>query len=363
MNPPRLSRLPLLWLLLVLLFSCKEKKVTRGYYFWRNTTHVQQAERSFLRQHSVQKLYAKCLDIDWNDINHAYPITITPVHNIALNLQHYDSMAIKIIPVVFITNKTFRHIDSAEIPLLATRVLRKCLPGFDEAGIPLRHYSGNNYPMPSEIQVDCDWSATTKDKYFFFLQQIRQQLATRKITISATIRLHQYKYPGKTGVPPVHRGMLMVYNVEKLTDHAADNSIFDYDKAKTYFTHNKPYPLALDIALPAYSWGIIFRQGKFLQIENNLNKDTLQKSAFLRHTQGNSWKVTADTVFYDVFLRPGDEIRLEQVDEQTLLQVAKLAAKAINTDSFAVTLFELSEAEIKNYQHETVEQVYTGFRR
>ena len=361
MTPPRFPRLFLLWLLPVLLISCKEKKITRGYYYWRNSNFVTTSEKSFLRQHGVQKLYAKCLDIDWDEVSQAHPLTITPVHDMAYGLKYDDSITIQVIPVVFITNKTFRYTDSAAIPLLAARILRKCLPGFDKLAVP-HNWLGRPYAVPVEIQFDCDWSATTRDKYFFFLQEIRRQLAGRAVTISATIRLHQYKYPGKTGVPPVDRGMLMVYNVEKLTGYASTNSIFDYKKAKTYFVNSKPYPLALDIALPAYSWGIIFRQGKFLQIENNLNKDTLQKSAFLRHTQGNTWKATADTVFYDVFLRPGDEIRLEQIDEQTLQQVARLAQKAVNTDSFTVTLFELSEAEIKNYQHETIEQVYTDFR-
>lgn len=361
MPPSRSCRFLFLLLLPVLLLSCKERKVTRGYYFWRNATYLNHTEKSYLRQHGIQKLYVKCLDIDWNETNHAYPLTITPVHAIAYDLQHYDSLHMQVIPVVFITNKTFQKVDSTEIPLLARRILRKCLPGFDTVAIPLLYYTDKPYPIPAEIQFDCDWSTSTKDKYFYFLQQVQQQLDGRPITISATIRLHQYKYPARTGVPPVKRGMLMVYNVEKLTDHNASNSIFDYDKAKKYFANNRSYPLPLDIALPAYSWGIIFRQGKFYQIENNLDKDTLQKCSFLQYTQRNSWKVTADTVFYDVFLRPGDEIRLEQIDEKTLFQVAKLASKAVNTDSFTVTLFELSEAEIKNYHDETIEQVYTGF--
>jgi hypothetical protein len=362
MLPSRLPRFLLLLLVSALLFSCKEKKVTRGYYYWRNDDYITPIEASFLRQHGIQKLYAKCLDIDWNETNHAYPLTITPVHEIAFNLQRNDSQTVAVVPVMFITNKTFQQVDSAEIPLLATRILRKCIPGFDEMAVSLQHpYSGAVYPMPVELQFDCDWSTTTKNKYFYFLEEVRQQLGTRKITLSATVRLHQFKYPVKTGIPPVDRGMLMVYNVEKLTDHQATNSIFDYEQAKKYFTADGAYPLPLDIALPAYSWGIIFRQGKFLQIENSLQADTLKKCSFLQYAPPNTWKVTADTVFYDLFLRPGDEIRLEQIDEKTLLKVAKLAAKAVNTDSFTISLFELSEAEIKNYSYETFEQVYTGF--
>ncbi|WP_315816532.1 hypothetical protein [Paraflavitalea speifideaquila] len=258
--------------------------MTRGYYYWRSDTYLASTETSYLRQQGIQKLYAKCLDIDWNIASHAFPLTITPVHETAFNLRRNDSLTLVVVPVVFITNKTFQQIDSSEIPLLATRILRKCIPGFDTMAIPLVYPFGDApYPIPVELQFDCDWSGSTKNKYFYFLQQVRQQLGNRAIALSATVRLHQYKYPGKTGVPPVNRGMLMVYNVEKLTDHQATNSIFDYEQAKKYFTGSGAYPLPLDIALPAYSWGIVFRQGKFYQIENRLQADTLRKSSFLRY--------------------------------------------------------------------------------
>lgn len=364
MDLPPTSRFMYL-LLVTSLFSCKERTpvVTRAYYYWRNSTSVTEQERKFLRQHQVRKLYAKCLDVDWSDVNHAWPLTINNVHEIGYGFKNYgDTVNATVVPVVFITNKTFQHIDSSEIPMLATHVLRKCIPGFDSASIPIDRYY-HSFSIPPEIQLDCDWTVATRDKYFYFLRSMRKQLGDRNVLMSATIRLHQFKYPQLTGVPPVNRGMLMVYNISRLTDYTPTNSIYDDEKAKPYFTRKKPYALPLDIALPAYSWGLFYRRGKFMMIDNALTADSLRKCAFLQPSTGNFYKVTADTTFCNVYLRPGDEIKIEQIDDHTLLQAAKMAGKAINTDSFSVALFELSSLEIKNYQHEIIEQVYTDFGR
>lgn len=362
MTPSRLALFIYLLLLFIVIGSCNHRKpvITRAYYYWRSSSDIAPEEKAFLRSNAIRKVYAKCLDIDWNEVNHAYPINIVPVHQIADGFQHYsDTVNATVVPVIFITNKAFVQIDTLEIPELVTHILRKCLPEFDTLSVS--RYGFGSWPVPAELQFDCDWSVSTKRKYFRFLQEVRSQLGTRKIQLSATVRLHQYKYPELTGVPPVDRGMLMVYNISKLTEYTPVNSIFDEEKASAYFTRRKPYALPLDIALPAYSWGIVFRQGKFFQIENALTEDTLRKSAFLQRSGQHFYKVLADTVFCDVYLRPGDEIKIEQIDERTLLQAAKLAGKAINTDSFAVALFELSTQEITNYSHETIEQVYNGF--
>ena len=62
-----------------------------------------------------------------------------------------------------------------------------------------------------------------------------------------------------------------------------------------------------------------------------------------------------------MFLRPGDEIKAEGIDEKALQQAAALAKKAVNTDHYTVSLFELSEKEIKQYKDATLTDIYTGF--
>ena len=63
-----------------------------------------------------------------------------------------------------------------------------------------------------EIQIDCDWTKSTKDKYFYLLKKIKE---LSKKEISCTLRLYPYKYPEIMGVPPVDKAMLMCYNLIK----------------------------------------------------------------------------------------------------------------------------------------------------
>ena len=367
MNRFRRWVVPFSVLLLLFFFSCKKPQavVQRAYYFWR-TNDASDAERAFLKQHGVQKLYAHLLDVDWSEVYGAVPVAGNDIERINHHIWQYDSFAVDMVPVVFITNKTFERIDSAAIPELAKRIIRRCLPSYDD--VDKRHekkhylhqYGG---PLrPGELQFDCDWTEKTAARYFYFLREIKRLLPSDSIQISATIRLHQFRYPEKTGVPPVSRGMLMVYNLSSPKQYGAGNSIFDEKKASPYFTRPKKYPLPLDIALPAWSWCLIFRNQQLYQIENGLSEKDLQKLSFLKPAGKHIYTVTKDTVYRELFLRPGDEIKAEGISEATLKDAARLAKGAVNTDAFSVSLFELSEKEFENYNRETIHQVYDTFR-
>lgn len=362
-------------------FSCTlknhKKTVTPAYYFWRTGSEITPVEKALLRRQHIHSLYTKVLDVDWSGENGAIPVASMDIHEFDRQLNLYDSLAIKLVPVVFITNKTFVNTDSSEIPILAKRILRRCLPAYDSMDIA---YEGREYmnerskARPREVQFDCDWTISTAGKYFHFLKTIRRLLPSDSIRLSATIRLHQYKYSGKTGVPPVDRGMLMVYNVSDLTQYSPGNSIFDKEKAAAYFTRSKPYPLPLDIVLPAYSWGLVFRNKKFYQIENGLDAETLKENdAFsLEDNHGppgedkasgvGFYRVIKDTVFGELFLRQGDEIKIESIDSRQLTVAGDFARKAVNADTFHLALFDLSSNEIKKFSDETLSHLYSTYR-
>jgi hypothetical protein len=352
--------------ILLCLSSCmkKQKAVTKAYYFWRKYEMTWE-ERKFLKERQIKKLYTRVLDVDWSAVQGAIPVATNFIEPNIHDLRYYDSVSVDAVPVVFITNKTFLNIDSLDIPQLALRVIRRCLPAYDKSDE--RYEENHRYDMqdgpakPHEIQIDCDWTQKTAEKYFAFLRELKSLLPSDSITLSATVRLHQYRYPGKTGVPPVHRGMLMVYNLTDPKRYGNENSIFEEKNAAPYFETNSPYPLPLDIALPAWSWCLIFRNQKFYQIENNLDVNDLKQLSFLKKSGAHMYRVQKDTVFNQLFLREGDEIRAEEIDQATLLKAAELAGKAVNTDSFSVSLFELSNKEIKHYSSESIDQVYHSF--
>lgn len=360
---------------MLLLFnaSCKKKKtIVPAYYFWRTGSEIRPSEKDLLRRLDIHTLFTKVLDVDWGGFSGAVPVAGMDIHEFDRQLNFYDSLGVREVPVVFITNKTFLEIDSAEVPVLARRVIRRCLPAYDSMDVAYeaREYMNQrSMARPREIQFDCDWTAKTAGKYFYFLRTVRQLLPSDSVRLSATIRLHQYKYSGKTGVPPVDRGMLMLYNVSDLTVYSPVNSIFDREKAAAYIDGSNSYPLPLDIALPAYSWGLVFRNKQFYQIENGLDAGDVEASGiFEREKHGVVgegvcfYQVKKDTVFGDLFLRPGDEIKIESIDSFQLLAAARLSLRAVNSDSCRVAFFELSSSEIKKYSDETLSHIYSSYR-
>lgn len=360
------SRLPIIsFLFLVLVSSCGQPaEVSKGFYFWR-TELIQPEEGQFLKDQKVQKVYARLMDVDWNEVQGAIPVSQANVQHLYYNLTEYDSVKINLVPVIFITNKTFERIKANEIPLLAKRIVRRCLPAYDSADIAYetRNYYENYKKKlsPNEIQFDCDWTVKTAPAFFKFLKEIKSLLPD-SIAMSATIRLHQYKYFSKTGVPPVDRGMLMMYNISDPKKYSPVNSIFDVQQAKAYFTNNKKYPLPLDIALPSWSWCIIYRNKEFYQIENGLDEEDLKQQTFLRPTGNHFYAVTKDTVFRELFLRPGDEIKAEGIDAQSIQEAAKLAQSAVNSNRYTVSFFDLTYKDIKQFPNETFSKLYASFR-
>jgi hypothetical protein len=355
---------PIIILLIFSFCSCKQRQVEKAYYFWRSGS-TSSTEREFLKQQQIKKLYVRILDVDWNDVQGPIPVNSGSMESVNYELTIYDSFPVQMVPVVFITNKVFQRIDTNELGQLAKRIVRRCLPSWDQVDL---RYEKNHYfefrggPVrPKEIQIDCDWTVNTAPAYFSFLKQLKQLLPADSIQVSATVRLHQYKYPAKTGVPPVDRGMLMVYNISDPKEYTTKNSIFEESEAKPYFNHAKTYPLPLDMALPAWSWCILYRNRQFYQIENGLSEKDLREQSFLQPAGEHFYRVTADTVYRNLFLRPGDEIKAEGIDEKKLQQAALLAKKAVNTNQFTVTLFELSDKELNQYKHETIAGIYNGF--
>ena len=352
---------------LIFLLHCshiKEKKSTRrAYYFWRFNTPSPN-EYEFLKAHNVQKLYVHLMDVDWSPVYGPIPVSSNDRLNISYDLKTDHHFSAEFVPVVFITNRTFEIIDSSDMPQLAKRIVRRCLPAFDsvDQAYEQRTFQGriSRIERPKEIQFDCDWTERTKGKYFSFLREVQHLLPSDSIIVSATIRLHQYRYFKKTGVPPVQRGMLMLYNISNPKQYSNNNSIFEEHKVRAYLTSNN-YPLPLDFALPAWSWCIVFRNKNFYQVENGLDEGELKSLGFLQSEGNHFYRLTEDTVYRDLFLRAGDEIKAESINEQQLMVAAKLARKAANTDLFTVSLFELSENEYQHYSHETIDQVFSSF--
>jgi hypothetical protein len=303
-----------------------------AFYHWKNTFSPTLFERDILDSLSCNTLFVKVLDIG-KDVRDGSPV---PYARTLIK----DSTALRgrqIIQCCFITNEVFAGMDEERTGLLARRLSEPSLwPLWD-------------HPGATEIQFDCDWTASTRDAFFGFLNQMHSLLPS-KFRISATIRLHQYKFPQKTGVPPVERGTLMLYNTGDIEQQQTNNSIFDVRDAQRYLKGAPDsYPLPLDVALPIFSWGLVYREGQFWKIINGLQERVLADTVRFNKYADHQWLVRKETFEEGHFLRPDDVIRLEQISPATLKEAARLARTCPLAPDARLALFHLDSALLRLY--------------
>ena len=167
--------------------------------------------------------------------------------------------------------------------------------------------------------------------------------------ISSTIRLHQIKYAQKTGTPPVDKGVLMFYNMGKLSDTATANSILDITTAKKYMMNFNKYNIPIDVALPLFSWGVQFRNGKVVSLMNNLSSLQVSNNPNLKEIKPNYFRVKKASYLNDQFVYKGDEIKLEKVSIESLKEAKELLDYYIKQKDFELIYYHLDDAVISNY--------------
>ncbi|HEY6160230.1 MAG TPA: hypothetical protein VI112_03380 [Bacteroidia bacterium] len=338
--------------LILLCFSCSKKRhtVTRSFYYWKNYAEFSASDTTLLSGMGVQKMYIRLFDVDWSYAQRPVPRDVV---NIWLNtISHMKHM--ELVPVVYITNRTLQNCDFKTLRKLAVQVSAKV----EKVG-RMDYWKDNPCVMGRELQIDCDWSASTREKYFYLLNCLRS--SSPGVKLSCTIRLHQVKYMEKTGVPPVDRGMLMVYNTGSPTASREMNSIFDSNEARKYLDLQLKYPLPLDAALPLFSWGKWYRGEKFMGLLHDMNSQKIGDMGFFSHQQGAQWRCESDTALGLFYLRKGDRVVIEEVPDDKLKMAAELASSFISNDSLSVSFYHFDTNLVKHYGNAELENIYNSF--
>jgi hypothetical protein len=303
----------------------------------------------------VKKLYAKFFDVDWDEA------TAQPMPLAAIELDTTLLHGIEIVPCIFVTNRTLLSLPIQQVDTLAFLIAKKI--------------TALAVWPPKEIQFDCDWTEQTREKYFALLESFKSAVGNpqsarppftvhRPPIISATIRLHQFKYPGKTGIPPVDRGMLMCYNMGDLEDWGTENSIIDRSTANAYLhpASSIQHPLELDLALPIFRWGVLFRDDKMIKLLNDLGELDLNDASRFHRMAPNRYEVLSSTYLNAHYLYKNDQIRLEVSPPETVAEVAALLSnKAALGKVFTVAFYHLDTATVKRFPKEKIKYVLQQF--
>jgi len=278
-------------------------------------------------------------------------------------------------PVVFITNATFEHADDKQIKQLVDHIWNKVTEinnalfnnisfweQYNAERNGTSHLTSSDQILNklqdsfTELQIDCDWTEKTKEKYFNFLKLLKSKMyADQKL--SCTVRLHQYKYRSKTGIPPVDKAMLMCYNMDEIKNYKTKNSIFNEQVLKQYIIDEK-YPIHLDIALPLFAWGVVFRNEAFVGLLNNLNQEDIKADTNLVSIGANLYRFKIEAEIGNTYIRKGDVLRLETSDNMDKA-VSFLKAKVVEKDT-RISFFHWDYELLKD-KNEIITNCYNSF--
>lgn len=287
--------------------SVHERK--NAVYYWRTTFQLTDREREFLHRERVERMYLRMFDVVCNEDMAVPNATLTFGTNVPDDIE--------VVPTVFVTVEALRHAAAkGDLDLLAKKIVKRVTA----------MCSWNGIDEWNELQLDCDWTETTREAFFMLCKDVKERLKGK--LLSSTIRLHQLSQEA----PPVDYGVLMVYNTDRFDNVTTENSILNSGTVVSYLNKKLDFSLPLDIALPIFQWDIVFRNDKFVRIAKRYYEDT-DSNEVVRHEQV-----------------PADELKRTQ---EILAQYLHL-----ESESHSTVLYHLDTTNINSYSHEDIQSIY-----
>ncbi len=335
--------------LLLLLASCGSQSpedarpAHRAFYFWRTTFSLTPVEQEAVAALNVDRIYLRVFDLAWNDADK----TVAPVGPVTPGAGGKLPAGVELIPVVYIKTEVFKHVGKPQLPMLARKVWADVQSRAAAIGF-----------RPRELQLDCDWTDSTREGFFGLLTELTTAAA---VPLTSTIRLHQVKYRERTGVPPVQRGMLMFYNMGTFSADSDARMIFDADSAANYLARVDDYPLPLDVALPIWSWTVHVRDDLVVGLMQSTDPAELPALDFLAAAGPGRFVATRSAFLHGAFLREGDLLKVEVTGPAESLDAAHMIAPHVKSPQ-TVTLFDLSERNLHRHGTQQLDAVFQAIR-
>ena len=303
----------------------KEKgEPTVAAYYWSTVFGLDSTQLAFIQEQKIGRLYLRYFDVVMRNGE--------PMPNATVQIQAKKPGGLEVVPTVYIVNNCME----ADHPQLDSLLLGRILQMSETHDLgPVR-----------EIQLDCDWTKQTQGNYFNLLRRLRERAKRHGISISATIRLHQLAQ----AVPPVDRGVLMMYNTGNITKFEGSNPILDMKDVKPYLRYLPDYDLPLATAYPVFAMRVVFREK-----ENGGKKERKDVPSSMFHVQ---WRF-AGIIHHDEYLPilPTDTI-VERQAAPDMVRRVRQAIDSLRPDAHdEVIIYDISKQNIqriKQYHYEKV---------
>lgn len=333
---------------LLLMGACgtvPEYRVDRALAFARSTVVYDSLERQALLQLKTRKLYLRFYQVIWDQArNRPDPIDKLNITPTALEQLKKDS--IQIIPSVLLTNDCLKKISPQAVDELGERI------NYLLAGM-LNYYGLDSV---GEVQIDCNWTAETREKYFALLQYLKPLPLFINNRLTATLQLHHVRQSEALGVPPVNRGMLYC-GLDFPT--SASNALLIPDTAtlKEYRPAIEHYALPLDITLRLADEKLWYREKQLSGVVSNMPDAVFTLRDCFRFEDGQQ-VVLKDTLMYGWELKTGDRIRSVKPLYQNLREALRILSPALSSPSITINLLPLDSSLSNTSRISELENLY-----
>ncbi len=308
-----------LLLILFLAVSCgKKQSHPYTFYYWKTRLALDKTEKDVLQKATDPYLYTRFFDVDKLDGKFQPVGVITKDQSFSTDKN--------IVPTIFITNRAFINITNEEIQFLAASI----------HDLITKKTSEYQLKTGNQIQIDCDWTAGTRDDYFKFLKKLKE---VSKKSVTCTLRLHQVKDKNIMGIPPVEQVFLMCYSTSSPLENSDKNSILDVNTLKNYLSKLEDYPVKkIEVALPIYSWGIVTNHLGKHKLINALSEKDLKNPDFKRISD-TEIEIQKDGFYFGSYLNKGFRIKIEEISDEQLQEVIRFLEKKIT--NFTMIYYQL----------------------
>lgn len=276
-------------------------------YYWSTTFKLDSMQRQFMRQHGVKRLYVRYFDV----VNGSGG----PQPNATIRFAQQPPNGIEVVPTVFVMPNCLCG-DMAD---LAGKVVRRITQISEQNGI------GN----VSEMQFDCDWTASTQQAFFTFMSEVRREARKHNMGTSVTIRLHQLSQTP----PPADRGVLMLYNTGDVRNIKCHKPILDIADVRPYLKRLGGYKLSLAAAYPTFRLDVLFRGGEFVGIVHHKDE-------------------------YPIL--PTDSVAVRQPSLADILAVKRAVGRESASVNSEIIIYNISSPSYKHFNAQDYEKIFSN---
>ncbi|MDM1296782.1 hypothetical protein HX021_21065 [Sphingobacterium sp. N143] len=335
----------LVTLSLLLFNSCHKNQHETGFYFWKTTFQLDTLEHKALQEIGAKSIYVRIMDIDF-DPSGIQAVPISPI-----TFAQPVPKEQQLIPVVFINQRIFSEMDSLQIRGLANKIVPFIAAKIQQAG-------KEDF---TELQLDCDWTKASRDKFFYLLKYLQELPALKEVLVSSTLRLHQIKNTATSGIPPVKKATLMCYNMGNLRQFGSQNSILNQQDLRLYLNGTlRNYPMDVAVALPLFQWFVVFRNNRYIGISKHIDEQDLSNDSLFTHNpKTNLYILTTDLPRAN--LKKGDIVRYERATQDDLLQTAKFLRSELKGKEHQIIFYHLDQATLAHHGNAELQEIIRAF--